>query len=335
MVSNPKYVHIMLIGERPEHIDTALKDPKFHPISRIYLIHSPNSKTGRKVQFEVIAKEQKKKIESNEYLDVKVQLVPLTDKGAFGQQETIDKITEITNYELKKKRLISEFYLALNISGGTNMMAASAILGASLNRIENAYYVLDTSYDENKDKPSKLEKIDAPFSIQPNTTKQDEDKILKVIANENWTWDLDGETEVIERKYDRAAYDAEKQRQKMERMADPTGMTEFPPINLPPALKIDKDWDDDWTDMRTVEQAILQTDLKKKLPEMKGKTIDNKLEDMETEALITVMHQIPSLTNAKKTGTPTRTFRMKKQNLIQITAQGRARIRPKKFNFTI
>ena len=326
----------MLIGERPEHIDTALKDPKFHPISRIYLIHSPNSKTGRKVQFEKIAKQQKKKIESNDFIDAKVQLVSLTDNGAFGQQETIDSITEITNYELKKKKLISSYYLALNISGGTNMMAASAILAASLNKIENMYYVLDVSYKENQDKPSKLEKIDAPFSIQPNTTKQDEDKILKVIAKEEWTFDLDGETEVIERKYDRAAFDAEKQNQKMERMADPTGMTEFPPILIPPALKIDKNWDEDWTHQRTVEQAILQTDLKKKIPGMKGKTIDNKLEKMEEDALVTIIPQIPSLTNAKKfVGSPTRTFRMKKQNLIQLTAQGRARISPKKYKFTI
>ena len=104
----------------------------------------------------------------------------------------------------------------------------------------------------------------------------------------------------------------------MERMADPTGMTEFPPILIPPALKIDKNWDEDWTHQRTVEQAILQTDLKKKIPGMKGKTIDNKLEKMEEDALVTIIPQIPSLTNAKKlVGSPTRTFRMKKQNLMK------------------
>ena len=168
------YVHIMLVGANDGHVYTAIQDQAFKPIRRIYLIHSPNQKKSSSIKKPILFKKvaQKLKTEIEKHNPAKVILKQLTENGPFDKLETITEITKIVNAEMET--LATQKQIAINITGGTNMMAVGAILAAFSKQTE-AYYVIDTRYPENQKLKSKLSKIGIP-NPRDNSTLDDDEK---------------------------------------------------------------------------------------------------------------------------------------------------------------
>jgi len=294
------HVHIMLIGEHVEHVYTAVGDEAFHPIKRIYLIHSPNSKTGKKISYEKLAKDVKKHVERAS--TTKVHLIPLSEKGAFDKDETIMAITKIVKKEHPLK-LVTQQQIAINITGGTNMMAVGAILAAASNKTQ-AYYVLDNRFPENENLDTYLRPIGIPFKIKEDQTQKALQKILYEIDNSSYTWEYD----VIERPY-----------RKSKTREDSTQY----------GWKIDSSIiNSEWMTSKTIESAILQKELFRKLSSTAKETLRRRIEILQEKGMIIRKEGVPELTNIKRSSsTPTQYFRINaKEKLIVITTQGKAEL---------
>ena len=130
-------IHIAPIGERIEHVIEWLRDPvmtNIGALTKIYLIHS---KKGKK-DFPRKARELEKKIKSN-YAGVEV--VKRVIGNPLHIDDTLEEIIKIIYDELEDESIINK-EIAINVTGGTNAMAAAAILAATM-RGTKAYYVLD------------------------------------------------------------------------------------------------------------------------------------------------------------------------------------------------
>ena len=114
-------VHISLIGKNPEHIWDGLKE--LIPAERLYLLHSPN--TG-KIKFADIAKNTKEEVEKK---FCKTILKKIDGFDMMFVWNTIDKI--VTD-EMEADTMLSPNDFAVNVTGGTNMMAAAATVAATL-----------------------------------------------------------------------------------------------------------------------------------------------------------------------------------------------------------
>ena len=108
------HVHIMLIGEHVDHVMSAFHDIRFHPIKRIYLLHSPNQtkpNPGKKlIYFKKEAQNLKKMIEQTS--KTKVILKQLGKRGAFDKDETINLITKIVKDEMASEKIVTQKLLA-------------------------------------------------------------------------------------------------------------------------------------------------------------------------------------------------------------------------------
>ena len=180
------FVHVMLVGQNTQHVDTAVADTRFHLIKKIYLLHSPDEKKSKKKKpgggewtaFKTKAKECKAR---NESQNTKVELVELS--SAFDAEPTIIEITKIFKKEIKF--LATKKHFVINVTGGTNMMAVGSMVAASQLQ-SSAYYVLDNRFLPNED--TYLREIHIPDFKTEFELKEADQKVLKEIWQSKFEW---------------------------------------------------------------------------------------------------------------------------------------------------
>ena len=125
-------IHIALVGKDSGHLWNGLKE--IIPAEKLFLLHSPNND---EYKFENAAKELKKQVEKTFCETVLVKINP------FEMSNIFNKIDEIINDEIKKSNYqLNTFDFAIGVTGGTNIMASGATIGAMLTGAK-AYYVQD------------------------------------------------------------------------------------------------------------------------------------------------------------------------------------------------
>ena len=164
-------VHIAPIGRETKHVEEWLREVT--PVTKIWLIHS--KKKDGNVDFNKHAKDLEKKLK-NDYTAIEIQHKIIDNP--FGMDDTMDAITEIVTLEEENDVLRQEF--AINVTGGTNVMASGAILQAMLLGTK-AYYVLNR--DKNPGQKSYVEELPIP-SIGIAKMNDIQQEILNIVSEE-------------------------------------------------------------------------------------------------------------------------------------------------------
>lgn len=164
-------IHIAPIGRETKHVEEWLREVT--PVTKIWLIHS--KKKDGTVDFTKNARDLAKKIKKD-YAAVEVEQYVIDNP--FGMDDTMDAITDIVSIE--EDVLRQEF--AINVTGGTNVMASGAILSAMLLGTK-AYYVLNR--DKNPGQKSYVRELPIPSIgiVKMNDTQQ---KVLNIISESNF-----------------------------------------------------------------------------------------------------------------------------------------------------
>ena len=134
-------VHIAPIGESTGHVLEWIREVT--PVTKIYLIHSKKSK---ETNFPKKARELEKDIHK---IRPSAEVIMKVIENSFNIDDTYDAINEIINEEQEENN-IENYEIAINVSGGTNVMAAAAILAATM-KCTKAYYVLDERKNPGQD----------------------------------------------------------------------------------------------------------------------------------------------------------------------------------------
>ena len=134
-------VHIAPIGESTGHVLEWIREVT--PVTKIYLIHSKKSK---ETDFPKKARELEKDIHK---IRPSAEVIMKVIENSFNIDDTYDAINEIINEE-REENNIENYEIAINVSGGTNVMAAAAILAATM-KCTKAYYVLDERKNPGQD----------------------------------------------------------------------------------------------------------------------------------------------------------------------------------------
>lgn len=140
-------IHISLIGKTKEPIIEGIRH--YGNPTKVYLLHSKNDTDFK---FETLAKEVKKKIQSNW---CKTELIML---DMFNADELLRTILKIISKHKK-----SDSKILVNVTGGTNLMASIASTASFIGGI-GAYYVLDPKKTNTKELVFEL-----PIPIIPRT----------------------------------------------------------------------------------------------------------------------------------------------------------------------
>jgi len=134
-------IHIAPIGESTGHVLEWIREVT--PVTKIYLIHSKKSK---ETNFPKKARELEKDIHK---IRPSAKVIMKVIENSFNIDDTYDAINEIINVERVENK-IENYEIAINVSGGTNVMAAAAILAATM-KCTKAYYVLDERKNPGQD----------------------------------------------------------------------------------------------------------------------------------------------------------------------------------------
>lgn len=161
-------IHIALVGKNSGHLWNGLKE--IIPAEKMYLLHSANQDDFKHADE---AKKLKKEIEKRFCQTVLVKINPFEMTNIFN---TID---EIVSREIKDSDYqLDPFDFAVGVTGGTNIMASGATIGAMLTGTK-AYYVHDDR------KPPKRKKYTEFLPIPPiniiRTLKNSHLKILQTL----------------------------------------------------------------------------------------------------------------------------------------------------------
>jgi hypothetical protein len=157
-----------IYAKNPDHIWDGLKE--LIPAERLYLLHSSNS---AKVKFADIARITKEEVEKN---FCKTILVEINAFDMMSVWNTIDKI--VTN-EMDKDTMLSPRDFAVNVTGGTNMMAAAATVAATLIGCR-AYYIRDRRVENIK---KHTEELPIPPINIIRSLSDSHQRILRVISD--------------------------------------------------------------------------------------------------------------------------------------------------------
>jgi hypothetical protein len=161
-------IHVSLLGRNPEHILDGLKE--LIPAERLYLLHSPNA-SGEK--FADIARKTKNEIDK---FFCHTVLVPI---NAFDMMSVWNSIDKIVTDEMNQDTMLSPRDFAVNVTGGTNMMAAAATIAATLTGCR-AYYVHDRRVEKRK---NYVEELPIPPINIIRSLGYTHQKILKAITD--------------------------------------------------------------------------------------------------------------------------------------------------------
>ena len=143
-------VHIAPIGKNVAHVKEWLREVQ--PITKVWLIHSKKDST---YNFPKAAKDLAKKIQED-YACVDVEL-HLND-NPLNLDGTMDAIDAIISKE-QKENDVEKYEFCINVTGGTNVMSAAAILSATFNGTR-AQYILNRNM--NPGQKSYVEELPIP-----------------------------------------------------------------------------------------------------------------------------------------------------------------------------
>jgi len=154
-------VHIAAIGTETGHVTEWLRNGS---VEKIYLLHS---KKTAEVDFPKKARELEKKIKE-QYPDCII--LKRVIENAFNLDDTQDAISEIVYNERDNGVLNQE--IAINVTGGTNIQGAAAVLSAFKHGTK-AYYILNRR--KNKNLNNYVEELPIPSIgiVNMNKTKQE------------------------------------------------------------------------------------------------------------------------------------------------------------------
>ena len=162
-------VHIAPIGKNVAHVKEWLREVQ--PITKVWLIHSKKDST---YNFPKIAKDLAKKIQEDYAgVDVELQL----SENPLNLDGTMDAIDAIILKE-QKENDVEKYEFCINVTGGTNVMSAAAILSATFNGAR-AQYVLNRNM--NPGQKSYVEELPIP-PIGFAKMNKNQHKILQVIS---------------------------------------------------------------------------------------------------------------------------------------------------------
>ena len=161
-------VHIAPIGTETAHVIEWLRNGS---VEKIYLLHSRKTP---EVDFPKKARELEKKIKE-QYPDCKI--FKRVIENAFNLDDTQDAITEIVYNEQDNGVLNQE--IAINVTGGTNVQGAAAVLSAYKHGTK-AYYILNRR--KNKNLNSYVEELPIP-SIGIAKMNKTQQQALQFIAH--------------------------------------------------------------------------------------------------------------------------------------------------------
>ncbi len=137
-------IHIVPIGKQIKHVYEGLNGYEGVP-TKVHLLHSPNGKSASQ-KFEKIAKEVEKEIIRRWNCKVERTKIDFLD-----MKDVQEAILKIIHQELKnKKNDIILTDLAINVTGGTNVMAVGSILASALSRVPS-YYVHNRDMDPDRE----------------------------------------------------------------------------------------------------------------------------------------------------------------------------------------
>ncbi len=168
-------IHIALVGNESGHIWNGLKE--IIPAEKLYLLHSPN---GEVIKFANKARKLKKEVEKTFCETVLVKI------NAFEMMNIIDVIDKIVSDEIKKSNFsLDTTDFAVGVTGGTNIMASGATLGAMLTGTK-AYYVQDSRIKPKRKTYSEFLPI-PPLNLIRSLGKSHQ-KILQVLDKGEFVW---------------------------------------------------------------------------------------------------------------------------------------------------
>ena len=168
-------IFIAPIGRTTEHVKSWLKEES-RDLHILWLIHSPKDE----IDFPKIAKDLQKIIIKS-YPEIKIKLKKIT--SAFEIDPTMDAISKIINEEMENDSSLINKDFSLNITGGTNAVAAATMISATWHGTR-AYYILKPQEGDSKNKKYTIEVPVKPIG----TARMNENqlKVLKIIANSKY-----------------------------------------------------------------------------------------------------------------------------------------------------
>jgi len=167
-------IFISPIGKTTEHVKTWLAEES--GVQILWLIHSKKEKTD----FPKIAKKLKKELQSA-YPRLKIKLKSID--SAFEIDPTMDVISEIIHKEKNDDHASVSSEFTLNITGGTNAMAAATMISATWYGTK-AHYVVEQQAEDPDDKQCV---VDLPVkTLGTAKTKDIQLKILKIINKSDY-----------------------------------------------------------------------------------------------------------------------------------------------------
>ena len=158
-------IFIAPIGTHPDFVKTWLKE-KGSDVTKLWLIHSPVGREDFPKKAKKLASELKK------VYDIEIKLKIMSD--AFTIDPVMDAITEII-YQEEKDEPMSRQEIVINITGGTNIVAAGAMNSATYYQTK-CHYVLQRQDDDPKNK-----KLVREVPITPKLKSDLKDSQLKVL----------------------------------------------------------------------------------------------------------------------------------------------------------
>jgi len=168
-------IFISPIGKTTEHVKGWLAEES-RGVQILWLIHSKKGKTD----FPKIAKKLKTDLKSA-YPRLKIKLK--TIDSALAIDPTMDAIYDIIHKEMDDGKAVSQNEFTLNITGGTNAMAAATMISATWYGTK-AHYVLKPQPEDPDDKQYVL---DLPVKIlNMARTKDIQLTILKIIDESDY-----------------------------------------------------------------------------------------------------------------------------------------------------
>ena len=168
-------VFIAPIGLTTGHVKSWLKEES-RDLHILWLIHSPKDE----IDFPKIAKDLQKVIKKS-YPEIKIKLKKIA--SPFEIDPTMDAISEIINEETENDSSLINKDFSLNITGGTNAVAAATMISATWHGTR-AYYILKPQEGDSKNKKYTIEVPVKPIG----TAKMNENqlKVLKTIADSKY-----------------------------------------------------------------------------------------------------------------------------------------------------
>lgn len=174
-------IHIALVGKNSGHLWNGLKE--IIPAEKLYLLHSPNNDDFK---FADEARKLKKEVEKRFCETILVKINP------FEMTNIFNKIDEIVSDEIKQSDYkLDPFDFAVGVTGGTNIMASGATIGAMLTGTK-AYYVHDDRKTPKRKQYTEFLPI-PPINIL-RSLKESHLKILQTL--EKGVFEFKGEKEI-------------------------------------------------------------------------------------------------------------------------------------------